>query len=103
MNQISNYATIIRNYSNEKFKFLSFYGYLIGEKISQADVRGHDGDFKVACQLDYLFRPNKVIPGIFVTGDANLYTEVIKYSTLLERAKRRNEIFIKKLTQTIKN
>ena len=61
------------------------------------DVRFHDGDFKEAYQFDYLFRANKVIPGLFVKGDAALYTEVIKYSTLYERAKRRNEIFIKKL------
>jgi hypothetical protein len=40
---------------------------------------------------------------MFVKGDASLYTEVIKYSTLLERAKLRNEIFIEKLTKPINN
>ena len=29
--------------------------------------------------------------------DGDLYSEVLKYSSLLERAKARNEIFIKKL------
>ncbi len=97
LNQINNYASLIWNFSNPEFKFETFFGYLIGEKVNTNDVRFHDGDFKEAYQFDYLFRANKVIPGLFVKGDAALYTEVIKYSTLYERAKRRNEIFIKKL------
>ena len=97
LNQINNYASLIWNFSNPQFKFETFFGYLIGEKVNTNDVRFHDGDFKEAYQFDYLFRANKVIPGLFVKGDAALYTEVIKYSTLYERAKRRNEIFIKKL------
>ncbi len=97
LNQINNYAYLIWNFSNPQFKFETFFGYLIGEKVNTNDVRFHDGDFKEAYQFDYLFRANKVIPGLFVKGDAALYTEVIKYSTLYERAKRRNEIFIKKL------
>ena len=97
LTQINNYATIIWNFSNPKFKFETFYGYLIGEKINPLDVRFHDGEFKEAYHFDYLFRPHKVIPGFFTNGDASLYTEVIKYSTLYERAKKRNEIFIKKL------
>jgi hypothetical protein len=63
------------------------------------DVRAHDGDYIEAYNFDYLFRPFKKIPGFFQPGDASLYTEVIKYSTLLERASNRNEIFIKKLSQ----
>lgn len=97
LNQINNYASLIWNFSNPQFKFETFYGYLIGEKVNTNDVRFHDGDFKEAYQFDYLFRANKLIPGLYVKGDASLYTEVIKYSTLYERAKRRNDIFIKKL------
>lgn len=97
LNQINNYASLIWNFSNPQFKFDTFYGYLIGEKVNSNDVRFHDGDFKEAYQFDYLFRTHKIIPGLFVKGDAALYTEVIKYSTLYERAKRRNDIFIKKL------
>lgn len=97
LNQINNYASLIWNFSNPHFKFETFYGYLIGEKVNTNDVRFHDGDFKEAYQFDYLFRANKLIPGLYVKGDASLYTEVIKYSTLYERAKRRNDIFIKKL------
>jgi hypothetical protein len=100
LNQINNYASLIWNFSNPQFKFEIFYGYLIGEKINTNDVRFHDGDFKEAYQFDYLFRPNKLIPGLYVKGDASLYTEVIKYSTLYDRAKRRNDIFLKKLGKT---
>lgn len=95
--QINNYATLIRNFSKPQFPFNTFYGFLIGEKINPQDVRAYDADFKEAYHFDYLFRPSKTIAGMFGNPDANLYTEVIKYSTLLQRAKKRNEIFISKL------
>jgi hypothetical protein len=95
--QINNYAALIWNFSRPEFHFDTFYGYLIGENLNPTEVRMKDGDFKEAYKFDYAFRPNKVIPGIFVKGDAALYTEVIQYSTLLERAKKRNTIFIDKL------
>ncbi|UPT65375.1 MAG: ATP-binding protein [Sphingobacteriales bacterium JAD_PAG50586_3] len=97
LTQITNYASLIWNFAKPEFRFETFYGYLIGEKINPIDVRFNDGDFREAYHFDYLFRPHKAVPGFFIQGDASLYTEVIKYSTLLERAKRRNEIFIKKL------
>ncbi|WP_452600344.1 hypothetical protein [Pontimicrobium sp. MEBiC01747] len=99
LNQINNYATLLRNYTNDKFKIVTFYGYLIGEKISPNDVRAHDADFIHAYNFDYLFRPAKKIAGMFKNQnqDGNLYTEVIKYSTLLSRAKMRNKVFIDKL------
>ena len=99
LNQISNYASLIWNFSEKQFKINTFYGYLIGEKINSFDVRSYDGDFNEAYNFDYLFRPLKKIPGFFVSGDASLYTEVIKYSTLLDRATKRNDIYIKKLSQ----
>ncbi len=98
LNQINNYASLIWNFSNTNFRFSTFYGYLIGEKINAIDVRSYDGDFIEAYNYNYLFRPHKRIAGAFNKADASLYTEVIKYSTLLERAIKRNEIFIKKLT-----
>lgn len=98
LQQINNYSTLIWNFSKEKYQFNTFYGYFVGEKINSFDVRSHDSSFIESEHFDYLFRPSKIIAGLFGTkSDANLYTEVIKYSTLLQRAKRRNEIFIKKL------
>lgn len=101
LNQINSYATLLRNFSIPKMKLTTFYGYLIGEKIEPNDVRTYDADFKNAYNFDYLFRPSKTIAGMFKNEgkDGTLYTEVVKYSTLLERAKNRNNIFIKKLTK----
>lgn len=100
LNQINNYATLLRNFSKPNMKLTTFYGYLIGEKIEPNDVRAYDADFKNAYNFDYLFRPSKTVAGMFSNEgkDGSLYTEVVKYSTLLERAKNRNNIFIKKLT-----
>lgn len=105
LNQINNYATLIRNFAAPEFKFTTFFGYLIGEKINGNDVRAHDADFKVSYHFDYLFRPSKTIAGMFKNegDDGNLYTEVLKYSTLLKRAKHRNQIFIQNLTQNHQN
>lgn len=97
LNQISRYATLLRNLTKDKFAFDTFYGYLIGEKIDAEDVRDFDSDFKHAPHFDYVFRPSKNIVGKNGRSDGSLYTEVIKYSTLLKRAKKRNEIFIEKL------
>lgn len=97
LNQISRYATLLRNLTKEKFTFDTFYGYLIGEKINAEDIRDFDSDFKNASHFDYVFRPKKDIVGKNGRSDGSLYTEVIKYSTLLKRAKKRNEIFIEKL------
>ena len=97
LNQISRYATLLRNLTKDKFAFDTFYGYLIGEKIDAEDVRDFDSDFKHAPHFDYVFRPKKDIVGKNGRSDGSLYTEVIKYTTLLKRAKKRNEIFIEKL------
>jgi hypothetical protein len=100
LNQINNYASLIKRFSNEQFNIETFYGYLIGESINTDDVRSFDADFLPAYNFDYVFRPNKKIYGGEGGRDGALYTEVIKYSTLLERATRRNEIFIKKLMES---
>lgn len=101
LTQINNYSALIRNFAKPEFPFTTFYGYLIGEGIDNLTVRAHDADFKVAYHFDYLFRPSKAVPSFFTTdkSDGSLYTEVIRYSTLLERAIRRNDIFISKLTK----
>jgi len=97
LNQINKYASLIHNLSIDDFQFNTFYGYLIGESIDVDDVIDNDSDFVNAPNLGYIFRPYKRISGKFGRGDASLYTEIIKYSTLLERAKKRNKIFIDKL------
>ena len=99
LNQILQYASLLHNLSKPEFKFNFFYGYLIGENIDTYDVRDYDSDYKAAPHLNYLYRINKEVVDRFGNrGPGNLYTEVIKYSVLLERAKMRNQIFIEKLT-----
>jgi hypothetical protein len=97
LNQINRYASLINNLSIDTLKFNTFYGYLIGENIDADDVIDNDSDFINAPDLGYIFRPYKRIRGKFERLDGSLYTEIIKYSTILERAQKRNRIFIDKL------
>lgn len=97
LNQINRYASLINNLSKSNFNFNTYYGYLIGENIDIDAIEDNDSDFKSAHSLKYIYRPYKRIIGKFGKKDGALYTEVIKYSTLLERAKLRNKIFIDKL------
>jgi hypothetical protein len=97
LNQINRYASLINNLSKEEYKFTTYYGYLIGENIDVDDIKDNDADFRSAHSLNFIYRPYKRIIGKFEKSEGSLYTEIIKYSTLLERAKMRNEIFIKKL------
>lgn len=102
INQIQNYATLIRNFSTDDFEFTTFYGYLFGEQIDTFDVRSKDSDFKEATFFDYVYRPAKSVSGFFrhrKNQDGTMYMEIMKYSTLLERAQNRNNVFIEKLTQ----
>lgn len=101
LNQISKYAYFLRNFTKPEYKFLTFYGYLIGEGVENRDVRGCDGDFISAPNLDYVFRPNKNVPDDSGTNqNGTLYMEVLKYSVLLERAEIRNKAFIERLLKS---
>lgn len=98
LTQINKYAYFLRNFSVPDFKFLTFYGYLIGESVEKKDVRAADGDFITAPNLDYLFRPKKTIPDDSGTQeDGTLYMEVLKFSVLKDRAEIRNKAFIDRL------
>jgi hypothetical protein len=99
LSQIDFYANLIRNYTVDEFQITSFYGYLIGESIEDRDVRGRVSRFEHSYHLGYWFRPSEKVIGYDDREgkDGNLYTEVIKFSTLLQRAKLRNKIFITKL------
>lgn len=94
LTQVNKYASLLMNYSTDDFKIDTYYAYLIGEAIDGNDVQDHDSDFEYAYHFDYLYRPAKKVRGKFGKSDGSIYTEVIKYSTLLKRAKLRNQIFI---------
>jgi len=97
LNQINRYASLINNLSIDHYNFTTYFGYLIGENMDIDDIQDNDSDFISSHQLDFIFRPYKRIIGKFGKSDGSLYTEVIKYSTLLDRALIRNKIFIDKL------
>ena len=97
LTQIDFYANILLNYTIDELQLTTFYGYLIGEEIEDRDVRGRVSRFEYSPKFNYWFRPSEKVINFNNGFDGNLYTEVIKYSTLLERAKLRNQIFIDKL------
>jgi hypothetical protein len=99
LTQIDSYANLIRNYTEDEFQIVQFYGYLIGESIEPRDVLGRVSSYEHSYQFDYLFRPATKVIGFDGRSDGAIYTEVIKYSTLLKRAQQRNKIFLTKLTQ----
>ena len=99
LSQIDFYANLLRNYTNDEFQITTFYGYLIGESIEDRDVRGHVSRFEHSYHLDYWFRPSENVNGFDGRSNGSIYTEVIKFTTLLKRAKMRNKIFIDKLIQ----
>ncbi len=97
LDQINRYASLINNLSQEKYKIQTYYGYLIGENVDIDEIQDLHPDFKSAVGLNYIFRPYLPVIGKFGHADGSLYTEVLRYSDLLERAKLRNKIFIDKL------
>lgn len=97
LTQIDFYASLIRNYTEDKFQITTFYGYLLGEGIEPRDVIQRVTRYEYSYQFDYLYRPSERVVGFDGRTDGSIYTEVIKYSTLLKRAKQRNKIFIDKL------
>ena len=97
LDQITLYASLINNLSDDKFKIHTFYGYLVGENVDYEAISDKNPYFIEAANLKYIFRPDYPIKGKFDRSQGNLYTEIIKYSDILERAKNRNRIFLEKL------
>lgn len=97
LDQITLYASLINNLSNDKFKIHTFYGYLVGENVDYEAISDKNPYFIEAANLKYIFRPDYPIKGKFNKSQGNLYTEIIKYSDIFERAKNRNRIFLEKL------
>lgn len=93
LKQIHRYATLIHNLSKDKFLCDKFYGYLIGENIDYDAVTDVEPRFKLSPTMECLYNPHEPIKGKFQRAEAELYTEILKYSDLLKRARRRNQIF----------
>tara|TARA_B100000378_G_C18049586_1_gene412892 strand:+ start:250 stop:2379 length:2130 start_codon:yes stop_codon:yes gene_type:complete len=99
LTQIDQYASLIRNYTTDDFEILTFYGYLVGENIEPRDVIGAVSQYEESYHFDYLFRPGTKVTGFDGRRNGSIYSEVIKFSTLLKRAKLRNKVFIDKLSE----
>ena len=96
LNQAVQYAGLLRAFAKDEFVIDNFYLYLIAEKFNFERIRITNPSFKISQYLDYVFLPNSPVYG-GVRGEGALYMEVLKYSTLLRRAKIRNSIFSKRL------
>lgn len=94
LNQMTKYCMLIANYGLKKIT--SFYCYLIGENISP--YAGLDGDYKKTINGDWI-RPNITIPEMNENRNpiGNAQIEIIKLSSIAERAHRRNLSFADKL------
>lgn len=60
-------------------------------------MRGRASHFQVSHRFGFWFCPSKDVIRFRDDYRANIYSEIIKYSSLLKRAMQRNEVFIKKL------
>ena len=99
LNQLNKYASIIAKCSRDDAFIKQCFGYLIGENVDPIEVQQTDGLYTEAESLGYLFKPNTTLKlfGPNSHKEAYLYTEVHKYSTILNRALKRNSIFLQKL------
>jgi len=97
LHQIDKYAGLIRNYTVDAVQITTFYGYLLGEKIESRDVQGAVSAYQHSYQFDYLYRPGTPVIGFDGRSNGSIYSEVLRYSTLLERAQQRNKAFIGKI------
>lgn len=93
LDQIDYYAQFILNYCADDFRFINFYGYLIGEAISEFDLKLLNRDYEKALEGDYWFRRPYGVQSFTDRPKGVISTEILKYSSLLQRAQIRNKAF----------
>lgn len=91
--QISNYASIIREFSKPEYEVTTFYAYLIGEKFDLNAFMRRNPEFQESYYFKYAYCPDKPVWGGINRLRGSMYIEVIQFSTLLERAISRNKVF----------
>lgn len=96
LGQAVNYAGLLREFAKDEYVVDNFYVYLIAESFEFSSIVRTDPRFQISEYLDYVFLPYSPVHG-GERGHGALYMEVLKYSTLLKRAKIRNSIFTEKL------
>lgn len=96
LNQLPKYCNLIGNFSIKPLT--KFYCYLIGEEFSEMDIAG---DFRKTIHGDYIRRHDYQIMR-YEDGRQNeelgtAHIEIIKLSSIYERARRRNRSFAERL------
>ena len=84
-------------YTIHKFEITNFYAYLVGESFNFESIIRHNPNFVESPYLDYVYIPDQKIYGGKHREKGTMYFEVLKYSSLLERAKIRNSVLIDKI------
>ena len=97
LDQVVDYAGLIRQYAKDKFEITNFYAYLVGESFNFESIIRHNPNFVESPYLDYVYIPDQKIYGGKHREKGTMYFEVLKYSSLLERAKIRNSVLINKI------
>ena len=97
LDQVVDYAGLIRQYAKDKFEITNFYAYLVGESFNFESIIRHNPNFVESPYLDYVYIPDQKIYGGKHREKGTMYFEVLKYSSLLERAKIRNSVLIDKI------
>ena len=95
--QVVDYAGLIRQYTKDKFEITNFYGYLIGEDFDFDAIVNAWPEFIESPYLDYVYIPDQKVNGGKYRTKGTMYFEVLKYSSLLEKAKMRNSVFFDKI------
>ncbi len=96
LNQVVKYANFIANFSTQKIE--KFFCYLIGENISRIDLP--TGDFELTVTGDWIRSPmtiKSIKPGEEEKTLATASLEIMKLSSIADRAHRRNKSFANKL------
>ena len=97
LNQVIDYAGLIRQYAKDKFEITNFYAYLIGESFDFDAIINANPNFIEPPYSDYVYIPDQKINGGKKREKGTMYFEVLKYSTLLQKAALRNSVFFNKL------
>ena len=98
LGQSSEYASLINTYCREDVSFNQFYIYLIGENYSYKDIVSADSAYRICSSSNNILFKNAPVAHLNdPTKPAFGYYEVLSYSSMIERAKTRNKIFIDKL------
>ena len=93
--QMDKYAELLANFIKEELSIENFYTYLITDNFNIYDKpRG----FNKIYGIEGFARRSMEIKNYYTgIGIANQYSEVIRYTDIYERAKRRNKIYMEKL------